>query len=173
MGRACIGGCAMSLFDIYKAKKLGAGAGSLFNMAAGKKMHPFESFNKWDEEWEEGNISSASGSPTVLSGKIRATHYIPVIPNTKYYLYCGSGLKIGLFGYDENKSYVGTPSANWETWTPASGFNDSGNVEFTIPENVYFLKFCSTKSYGATYKNDICINVSSSRNGEYHPYGEP
>lgn len=39
MGRACIGGCAMSLFEIYKAKRLGLiSSESLFNASLGKML---------------------------------------------------------------------------------------------------------------------------------------
>ena len=43
---------------------------------------------------------------------------------------------------------------------------------FTTPNNCYYINFCSWTTYGGTYNNDICINLShdGSRNGEYEPY---
>lgn len=44
---------------------------------------------------------------------------------------------------------------------------------FTIPDGVHFIKFgILTDTYGTTYQNDICINLSWSgyRNGEYEAY---
>ena len=77
----------MSLFDIYKARQLGAGAGSLFDAKAGGNLNKDawkKGFNKWDEEWEVGGIDHATGQNNTVSVVIRSKNYISLLPNTKY-----------------------------------------------------------------------------------------
>ena len=47
------------------------------------------------------------------------------------------------------------------------------NHAFTTPYNCAYAKFYCTQTYGATYTNDICINISGSANGTYVPYITP
>ena len=112
--------------------------------------------NKWDEEWEVGNIDS-QGNNSTATDRIRSKNYVPVIPNTQYYIKSPSGLYI--WGYDSNKTYIGrVPSG-----TLANGV-------ITIPNNCYYIRFIPDyPSYGTTYKNDISINYPSTDH-DYHPY---
>lgn len=117
-------------------------------------------FNLWDEEWEVGTIGN-SGENYNATDRIRGKNYISVTPNATYYYYINSTYGIYTWGYDANKTYVGR--------VPSNGYAVSNNT-VTIPSNVYFIRIVVQAQYGTTYKHDICINVSSSRNGEYEPY---
>ena len=44
------------------------------------------------------------------------------------------------------------------------------NTTFTTPSNAIYMRFRMGSTYGTTYNKDICLNISSSRNGEYEPY---
>lgn len=118
-----------------------------------------DGFNQWDEEWENGAYDS-NGQKLADSSKIRSKNFIPIFPNTVYYAKtAGENMVIGF--YDANKNYLGTGSAAYHK-----------DTIFTTPANAYFATFWMFTTYGATYKNDICINLSWSgyRNGEYEPY---
>lgn len=139
----------MSLFDIYKAKQLGAGAGSLFDAKAGGKLNKNawkKGFNKWDEEWD-------------LNGEncVRSKNHIPCLPNTQYYFQAPFNPSNGHFFYDESKTMI-----------PGTTRYNKG--KFTTPEGAYYMKFVMAKAYGDTYNNDICINISGEHDGEYVPY---
>ena len=110
-------------------------------------------FNQWDEEWETGAISGLNGNPYADSSRIRSKNYISVFPNMAYYIKAPRAFNYAW--YDGNKQYI-------------SGDNSaSPNYVRTSPNGAQYLKFSTT---GTTYNNDICINISSSRNGEYEPY---
>lgn len=154
----------MSLFDIFKVKKLGTGADSLFAASVGMKLKAYAEFNKWDEEWEEGNIDITTGQNTASSRRIRSKNYIPVSPDTVYCIY---GKWMGLYFYDSDKNYI--------SWTGSGAGTTAVAKTFTVPANARFLRFRGDDNYGNTYNNDICINVSkttgSPKNGDYVPYG--
>lgn len=117
-------------------------------------------FNVWDEEWEVGTIGN-TGENYNATDRIRSKNYIPVIPNATYYYWINSTYGIYTWGYDANKNYVGR--------IPSNGFAISKST-VTIPADVHYIRFVVQAGYGTVYKHDICINVSSSRNGEYEPY---
>ena len=105
-----------------------------------------KSHNIWDEEWE------------ISYGKVASKNYIPVFPNTAYY--CNAGPNgtwgEGLTWYDAEKQLIKTD------------FGYSG--VYTSPSNAAYLKFMCLSAYGTTYNNDICINLSSSFDGNYEPH---
>lgn len=117
-------------------------------------------FNQWDEEWEQGALD-AEGQPA--SGvSIRSKNFIPVLPSTAYYV---AGLTSGVlrpFYYDSEKAFISI--GYWVGGT--------SNNPFTIPSTARYMKFAMASSYGSTYNNDICINLSWSgyRDGEYEEY---
>lgn len=119
-------------------------------------------FNLWDEEWEVGNIDASTGQNTPYSGTMRSKNYIRVLPNSKIYFYC-SVTQTGsfpFFAYDENKSYLGT-------------FDVYAQNVFTTPSGCAFIRFRTTGGYGASYRNDICLNLSNLLlNGTYRPHAE-
>ena len=52
-----------------------------------------------------------------------------------------------------------------------TGFGSVENWIFATPANAFFMTFDMTGNYGATYKSDICINLSDpTKNGQYEPY---
>lgn len=117
-----------------------------------------KSHNIWDEEWENG-VYDSNGQKVADSSKIRSKNFIPISPNTAYYAKtAGKNMVIGF--YDANKNYLGTGSDAYYKDTIV-----------TTPANAYFATFWMFATYGATYNNNICINVSSSFNGQYEPHG--
>ena len=134
--------------------------GSLLNSnVSGLKIR---GFNQWDEEWEVGTISYSTGE-NVTENRVRNKNYISVIPNTIYYQNYKNdrSLSINVFFYDINKSFI----------SATSQFTVDTNGLFTTPSNCYYIRFIVNTSYGTTYKNDICINISNaSLNGSYKPY---
>lgn len=138
-------------------------AGSLVSVA-GLKSHDTVGFNQWDEQWEVGDINSSTGADFASSTNIRSVNYINVIPNQTYYFCVGtaSSSTVKARFYDANKNYVGYS---------AQGGSVAYNGVFTIPANVSYMRFALQNSYGTTYNNDICINISdTSKNGTYEPY---
>lgn len=127
--------------------------------------HRVVGFNQWDEEWELGSLSS-SGEPIAQTNTIRSTNYCKCFPNTAYYVRSpktdgGSQNRyyIKIVWYGADKSFI---SGSWEN-----------NRVVTSPNNASYFKIhtnTSTVVYGSTYLNDICINLSGERNGEYEPY---
>lgn len=123
-------------------------------------------FNQWDEERELGAINS-SGNPYDSANNIRSSNFIPVIGGATYYSKGGDCI---IACYDENKKFI---PYNGETNSNVY-FNSINviNETFVLPINTRYIKFWMAKSYGATYNNDICINLSHSgvRDGEYEQY---
>ena len=124
----------------------------------GLTSHDTTGFNQWDEEWELGTILPATGQNYASTAKIRSKNYIPIIPNTSY---CISSQKTTinnqyLYFYDANKDFI--------TYMTISGVN---KFVSTTPSNACYVRFIAE---GTAYNNDICINISSDRNGQYEPY---
>ena len=119
-------------------------------------------FNAWDEKWKLGYLSDYTGEETTDMKRVMSKNFIPCIGNTKYHATDQTGNRdIMIFFYDSSKRFL-----NHTPWY--------GNNTFTTPHNAAFMKFHCGASYGTTYKNDICINLSHTgyRNGEYEPYQE-
>lgn len=117
-------------------------------------------FNQWDEQWEVGDIDINTGQNVTYNNCIRSTNYNPCFPNTEYYV--TSAEKFGrIFWYDANKNFINT-------------FEFGNNRLATSPSNACYFRLAMFDSYGTTYNNNICINLSWSgyRNGEYEPYWE-
>lgn len=134
-------------------------AGSLQSVCV--SAHKMTGFNQWDEEWEGGGLSS-TGAKTPNASAIRSKNYIPVLPSTTYYLKAPKNIKCHM--YDANKVWI-------------NGLDSGYDVTRTTAANCHYIRFyTSDTSYGTTYKNDICINLSqpdtsvSPHNGEYEPY---
>lgn len=119
--------------------------------------HETVGLNQWDEEWEQGGISNATGENGTDSTRIRSKNYIPVFPSTVYSLTAPT--IITAFWYDANKNYL-----TYETW--------GANATKTMPNNAAYMRFrvgSSTNPF-TTYNNDICINLHGDRDGEYEAY---
>ena len=57
-------------------------------------------------------------------------------------------------------------------YIPIGGYIGRDTLYLDIPKNIHYILFNLYNNYGATYKNDICINLSNTgyRDGEYEPY---
>lgn len=117
-------------------------------------------FNQWDEQWEVGSISITNGTNLPSNIRIRSKNYNLAIPNAMYYFRV-SGLEYRLIlWYDAEYNFI-----------KYSYYGGISTVTASPPNAMYF-KILLYDSYGTTYKNDICINLSHTgvRNGEYEPY---
>lgn len=107
--------------------------------------------NIWDEEWENGTISTSTGQNMNDSGKIRSKNYIKVKPNSKFRYVCTS-IESGndyLYYYDANKNFLSIQLIQHTT---------SIDYEFTTPNNCYYIRFIAK---GSTYNDNIAINSPS------------
>ena len=114
--------------------------------------------NVWDEEWEQGTLSTADGSNVARTTRVRSANYISVVPNETYYFKIGAnGLSNGLAVcfYDRNKTFI---SGTWQQ-----------RESITIPNNARYVRFSTGDLYGGTYNNDISINHPFT-DQEYHAY---
>lgn len=102
-----------------------------------------DGINQWDENF--GYIGGA------YYGSI---DYIPVKPNTQYYI--KSPYNMYLLYFDSDKTQLG--NSNW-----------AKNYTLTTRADCYYLKFYIDPAYGTTYNNDISINYPSS-DTSYHAY---
>lgn len=125
-------------------------------------------FNQWDEEWEKGTYGATGAKENDGGAWVRCKNPIPVFPSTTYF-----GANLSATGYiyiqylDAEKNFIaGVPAYDANNRQPVY------NATFTTPANAYYIQFFLQASYGSTYKNDICINLSWSgyRNGEYEAY---
>ena len=114
--------------------------------------------NLWDEQWERGSYNLSTGEATDYVNNFRNKNIIDVKPNTTYYFmvpYNSYALK-----YDADGNYLG--------YTPIV----APYTVFTTEGNVRTLNF-TVGAGGASYANNICLNVSDSLNGTYTPYHAP
>ena len=169
---------------IYNLEQANEGAGTaFFKKYFGDDYHPYDAgtmrsveglvshdmvgFNQWDEEWEVGDI--ANGVPRIKSNSIRSKNFTKCIPNTMYFVYCGSKTAVTQYTirivfYDRDKNFLGNSA-----WC--------ANLTFSTPLNCEYFKITTqntgnpTSTYGEVYNHDICINLSdSAKNGTYEPY---
>ena len=109
--------------------------------------------NQWDEEWENGIYSSATGGKSSQSGFYRSANYVPVFPSTEYY-YKAAIANTRILFYGDNYEYLGSD-------------NTIANREFTTPANCRYITFY----WQIASSNDVCINLSNPAiNGQYFPY---
>ena len=143
-----------SMFSGYKAHD----TGSLQSVSVGS--HVMRGFNAWDEEWEVGSLNSDTGLNSSSTVQIRSKGFTKVLPNTEYYLTIPAASY--MFYYDADKNYIGEKTYISSTHT------------FTTPANAFYVRFRVSATYGTTYNNDICINISKTtgtpKNGDYVAY---
>lgn len=137
-------------------------AGELLSVE-GLQSHDTVGFNQWDEEWEVGVFDNNGEPYGAATNAIRSKTFCKCVPNTTYYCRSSkteSEYYIHMFYYDADKNFISRAYEN--------------NRTFTTPQNAHYFKICTQTNlytYGGTYLNDICINLSDpSRNGEYEPY---
>lgn len=109
--------------------------------------------NLWNEEWEQGYYNSSGEKAGNSDTAIRSKDYILVQPNTNYYYYNGTNSLGRTCFYDKEKNFLSTTT--------------NSNKVITTPANCYYITISTATSYGSTYLNDICINISDSLNGTY------
>ena len=111
------------------------------------------------------NLSTAKDNTTFISTGVETSSqgfvtsdYIPVIPNSKYYL---SGLTVAV-GFDNNKQSLGYIT------------NVSSNISITIPNNCYFIKVRNFSSNSNIYslKETASIVYGNTAPTAYEPYIE-
>lgn len=141
-------------------------AGSIKSVT-GLTAHRMTGFNQCDEEFVQGDINTNTGAQGTSSTRCCTKNFQRIMPSEMYF--CQASANVYLFFYDENKSYIGywESTASGKTFTPASlPNNKSGGGSF---ENARYMKI----RYDVyPYPEDLCINFSSSRNGQYEPYTE-
>lgn len=117
-----------------------------------------DGFNLWDEQWLAGYYQQ-DGTYISANNRICSKNWVPVFPNTTYFL--KSPVALTFFFYDADKNFI-----------EGSAVNITANTEFTTPANArWCLWYCTYTDYGNVYKNDICINISNpAKNGTYEPY---
>lgn len=110
--------------------------------------------NKWDEEWQIGDIDGITGE--VKSGPyLISKNPIPVEPDTANYFYIPS--LIYIFRFDESQNLLGFEAV------------DSSKA-VTIPSNTHYIRFRNdVRDTSQTYGNNISINYPSSVT-TYAPY---
>lgn len=118
-------------------------------------------FNQWDEQWVNGYIDIYTGNMLANKNRIASANFCRCLPNTEYYL--KSPIPVNVIFYSYSKNIIGF-------------LNYINNVKYVTPKNAHFFKINTHEdtSYGTTYNNDICINLSHSgvRSGEYESYVE-
>lgn len=162
---------------IYTLEQTTAGAGvaffrklfpdSYYAYNAGELMsvktsaHVMTGFNQWDEETIDGYYQYYTGNYYSNETELCSKNFIPVLPNTTYYYGrpSDSSNTGAILFYDDNKNYI-------------SGTSPAANKTFTTPSNCHYIKFNLGQNYGATYQNNVCINLhwDGERDGEYEPY---
>ena len=139
--------------DSYKAYDSGS-----IKSVEGLVSHDTVGFNQWDEETANGYWDGSTGEWTSSSNWKACKNYIPCFPNTAYYFNVGT-VSSGSLGrvcyYDADKNFISSITSGW------------GNAVVTTPSNARYMTFYANPNY---FANDICINLSGSRNGEYEPY---
>lgn len=159
--------------DLFPKPYYSYNAGQL--MSVNTSAHKTVGFNAWDEQWELGSYSTSTGEPIITSSQIRCKNFIPVISGATYYVKTpsGTGKKIWMFFYDASKTLLSS-GLPYGSGSPANNARQFYNDDCTMPSNCSYIRFYATAEYGATYHDDICINLSwdGERDGEYEAYEE-
>ena len=129
-------------------------------------------FNQWDEEWETGTINVSTGANESNANRMRSKNLIPIIGGETYnFTFITGPSTVTTFRcvyYDKNGNYL-TGSA----FFPNGGDAVTIPFTFTPPQGAAYMRFSPATAYGATYLNNICINISdASKNGTYEPHKE-
>lgn len=116
--------------------------------------------NTWDEEWEVGSYNITTGAKSTDNTRIRNKNKIPIKSNTAYCFSTQTSRIPTILWYDKYENFIGITSNSV-----------SSAFVTTSPTNARYACFFGTTTYGTTYNNDICVNISdSSFDGQYTPY---
>ena len=154
-------GAGVALFrSLFPNDYYAYNAGALLSVNASE--HKLVGFNQWDEVYQLGFWTTSGNFSNNTSGYFSSKNAIKVIPNAEYCfsIQGAASQTIYLAYFDKNGTFL----------TRITTSMVGGKRVVTIPSNAQYLQFSTEAFYGTTYKNDICINLSSSRNGEYEPY---
>ena len=146
-------------------------AGELLSVS-GLQSHDMVGFNAWDEEWEVGRYDTTTGNPTTSTTQIRCKNFIPVLPNTNYYVKGTSKTGVWIQFYDADKNVLDKAVTD-NRYMNASGKSlQYKDRVMSLNSDCHYIRFYLEGTYGTTYTNDICINLSwdGERDGEYEPY---
>lgn len=138
-------------------------AGELLSVE-GLQSHDTVGFNQFDKNTmvvENVYIDNVDGVEKSNTGAL-STDFIPVIPNTAYFI--NTEQTVGGWGawYDADKNYI-------------SGITGYANVDQTYkvktaPNNAHYMRLTCTYNNNGNV-DTFCINLSNpSRNGEYEPH---
>ena len=146
-------------------------------MSVNTSAHKTVGFNAWDEQWENGTFDTSNGSPLNVGSpldQIRTKNLIPVVGGASYYIKANPN--IWMFFYDASKTLITDIPTGAGKVNNASQFGEQVKTQnpVTMPANCCYVKFYCQASYGSSYRNDICINLSwdGERDGEYERYEE-
>lgn len=122
-------------------------------------------YNIWDEEWEVGSYSAATGEKVENQYRLRCKNLIPVDPNFNYWVTTTKDVSLNINGYDKNGVFVGQLSSN-------------GSIRNALIPNIrrYNVSYIAFWTYSTTeaqipYNYGITINKSNGIiNGQYFPY---
>jgi len=122
----------------------------------GLTAHKTTGFNQWDEEWEDGYISTSDGSNVGSSAThYRSKNYIRVLPSGVYYFL--SAKDIRLFMYRADLSFIDYKTA-------------FKNAARTLDSDCCYIRF-DVPNGGNHEEGTVCINLSDpAKNGTYEPY---
>ena len=114
--------------------------------------------NIWDEQWELGYYDT-SGNPQSSTSYIRSKNPININSSLIYYIKVPTDITMYICQYKADGTFIQRNSFSNQTFTPNS--------------ECAYIKFNLTSTYGTTYNNNVCINVSNiSINGTYIPHQE-
>ena len=110
--------------------------------------------NVLPNDFEDGSLNNANGNPVGNNNYKRSVNYVPISPNTKYYIKADSGIFIKYF--DENKTAV---SSSWDV-------SNQHDAEITTNSKARYLKVVFPVAMDT---GSFSINYPST-DTEYHAY---
>lgn len=138
---------------IFDAGYIAYNAGTMVHVS-GLSAKKTVGFNQWDGSTKNAYASNTTGQFNY--GNHRCTDYIPVLPNTAYYI--ATSQHNGQWGawYDGNKNFI----------SGISGYN----AVWTSPANARYM--ACTLAYNSTTLPDFCVNLhwDGEKDGTYEPY---
>lgn len=127
-------------------------------------------FNQWDEEWEKGAFDVDTGA-NYDSSQIRSKNLIPVVSGASYKITTPQTTGIWIMFLNSEEDIVASDNTSFQQAGKCINIKGSDPRSISIPLDAVYMRFYAESSYGSTYNNDICINLSdTSINGKYFPY---
>lgn len=148
--KLCVNGTS---FPYTEYPQLEAGSHTTPYVPYGHVGLEVQGFNQWDEETEEGYIGQ-DGAYVNNANNWRTKSFIPVFPNTTYFLKSDATVRLCFYG--ANNQFL-----RWGALT--------NNQDFVVPSDVHYIKFFRGQELYT--QGEICVNLSDpDRNGQYEPY---